>query len=113
MNIKKLLKKNASYANYIEVLSEYFYKNAITLPILKKYNIKIQQYSPEIVETFFFHSNSIVKENIKNSKIYKKIYDDWRQTIVIFNEYHSYSDNEYLKIRLNAIIRNICLLLMK
>ena len=94
--------KNASYANYIEVLSEYFYKNAIALPILKnKYNIKIQQYSPEIVETFFFHSNSIVKENIKNSKIYKKIYDDWRQTIAIFNEYHRYSDNEYLKIRLN------------
>ena len=94
--------KNASYANYIEVLSEYFYKNARTLPILrKKYNIKIEQYSKEIVEMFFQHSKSIVQENTKNSLIYKKIYDDWLNTLSIFNEYHKYSDNEYLKLRLN------------
>ena len=79
-NEYKEIIKNASYSNYVEVLSEYFYKNAITLPILrKKYRIITEQYSPEMVETFFSHSNSIVKENIKSSKIYKKIYDDWKK----------------------------------
>ena len=94
--------KNASYANYIEVVSEYFYKNALTLPILRdKYNIKIDQYPKEIVETFFYFSKSIVEENAKSNPIYKKIYEDWINTISIFNEYHKFSDNEYLKLRLN------------
>ena len=35
-NEYKEIIKNASYSNYVEVLSEYFYKNAITLPILRK-----------------------------------------------------------------------------
>ena len=31
----------------------------------------------------------------------KKIFDDWKSTIKLFNDYHKYSDNEYLKYRLN------------
>ncbi len=93
--------KNASYANYIEVLSEYFYKNAKTLNILKsKHNINIGQYSTEIVEKFFKYSKEIVEENIESDFIYKKIYNDWKESIQLFNEYHKYSDNEYLKLRL-------------
>ena len=93
--------KNASYSNYIEVLSEYFYKNSKTLNILKnKHNIKIGHYSPEIIDKFFYYSNEIIEENIKNDLVYKKIYDDWKSTIKLFNEYHKYSDNEYLKYRL-------------
>ena len=88
-------------ANYIEVLSEYFYKNAKTLKILKnKHNIEIGHYSSEIVEKFFQHSKKIIEENVKNNSIYKKIYDDWKSSILVFNEYHKYSDNEYLKLRL-------------
>ena len=94
--------KNASYANYIEVLSEYFYKNAKTLNILKnEHNIQIGNYSYEIVEKFFKHSKEIIEENVKNDLIYKKIYDDWKEAISVFNQYHKYSDNEYLKLRLN------------
>ena len=93
--------RNASYSNYIEVLSEYFYKNSKTLNILKnKHNIKIGHYSPEIIDKFFYYSNEIIEENIKNDLVYKKIYDDWKSTIKLFNEYHKYSDNEYLKYRL-------------
>ncbi|MBF95735.1 MAG: Monocarboxylate 2-oxoacid-binding periplasmic protein [Alphaproteobacteria bacterium MarineAlpha9_Bin4] len=93
--------KNASYANYIEVVSEYFYKNAKTLAILRnKYGIKIAQYTSEIIEEFFKHSKAIVKENAENDLIYKKIYEDWRKNISIFNSYHKFSDNEYLKLRL-------------
>ena len=43
----------------------------------------------------------IVEENVKNDNIYKKIFDDWKEAILVFNEYHKYSDNEYLKLRLN------------
>ncbi len=101
-SVYKEIIKNASYANYAETLSEYFYKNAITLKILKdKHNIKIGHYSAEIVEMFFYHSNKIIKENSKNNFIYKKIYDDWKETISLFNNYHKYSDTEYLKHRLS------------
>ena len=94
--------KNASYSNYIEVISEYFYKNANTLKVLKNdHNIEIEQYSYEIIESFFKYSREIIEENIKYDIIYKKIYDNWKEAIKIFNEYHKYSDNEYLKLRLN------------
>ena len=94
--------KNASYSNYIEVISEYFYKNANTLKVLKNdHNIEIEQYSYEIIESFFKYSKEIIEENINYDIIYKKIYDNWKEAIKIFNEYHKYSDNEYLKLRLN------------
>ena len=94
--------KNACYSNYVEVLSEYFYKNAKTLNILRsKHNIKISHYSPEIIKKFFYYSNQIIKENINNDIVYKKIYADWKSSINLFSEYHKYSDNEYLKYRLS------------
>ena len=36
----------------------------------------------------------------KNNTEYKNIYEDWKSNIQLFNEYHRYSDNEYMKLRL-------------
>ena len=42
---------------------------------------------------------------------------DWKSTIKLFNEYHKYSDNEYLKYRLkythNKVFNRLCLHSMK
>ena len=32
--------------------------------------------------------------------VYQNIHKDWKDTIELFNEYHQYSDNEYMKLRL-------------
>ena len=49
---------------------------------------------------FFKHAEDIVKENSKNSQEYKNIYKSWLANIELFNEYHNYSDNAYMKLRL-------------
>ncbi len=93
--------ENASYSSYLEVISEYFYKNAKSLRILKqKYDIDVRQFNDDIVSMFFKHSEDIVKENMANNTEYKNIYEDWKSNIQLFNEYHRYSDNEYMKLRL-------------
>ena len=97
----RIIIENACYSSYLEVLSEYFYKNAKALRLLKdKYNIKVKQFSNEIVEKFFLHSEEIILENAKNNTTYQKIYDDWKETISLFNDFHKFSDNEYMKLRL-------------
>ena len=52
------------------------------------------------VKMFFKHSEDIVKENSKDSQEYKNIYKNWLANIELFNEYHQYSDNAYMKLRL-------------
>ena len=37
---------------------------------------------------------------LNNNTDYNNIYEDWKRTIELFNEYHKYSDNEYMKLRL-------------
>lgn len=97
----KAIIKNASYASYIEVLSEYFFNNAKALKILQnQHDIKINHYPSEIVEKLFNLSIDIIKENAKNDLVYNNIYNDWSSTIKLFNEYHKFSDNEYMKLRL-------------
>ena len=97
----KIIIENASYASYLEVLTEYFYKNAQALRLIKKEkNVDVRSFSSEIVEMFFKHSEDIVKENSKESEEYKKIYKSWLENIELFNEYHQYSDNAYMKLRL-------------
>ena len=49
---------------------------------------------------FFKHSEDIVKENSKDNDDYKKIYKSWLENIELFNEYHQYSDNAYMKLRI-------------
>ena len=49
---------------------------------------------------FFKHSENIVKENSQDSQEYKNIYKSWQENIELFNEYHHYSDNAYMKLRL-------------
>jgi TRAP-type mannitol/chloroaromatic compound transport system substrate-binding protein len=94
--------ENASYASYLEVMTEYFYKNAKSLRILKnKYNIDVRSFNEKIVNMFFLHSQNIIKENLTENLEYKKIYNSWKENIELFNEYHRYSDNEYMKLRLN------------
>ena len=96
--------KNACYASYIEVISEYFYKNAKALRIIKnKHNISVNQFSSDIVKSFFTFARDIIEENGKDNIVYQKIYKDWKETIKLFNEYHQYSDNEYMKLRLKNI----------
>ena len=97
----KLIIENACYASYLEVVSEYFYKNAQALKSLKdKHNITIKQFSEEIVAKFFEYSEEIIKENANSNDVYNKIYSDWKDTIDLFNYFHKYSDNEYMKLRL-------------
>ena len=97
----KIIIENASYASYLEVLTEYFYKNAQALRLIKKEkNVNVRSFSSEIVEMFFKHSEDIVEENSKDSEEYKNIYKSWQENIEVFNEYHQYSDNAYMKLRL-------------
>jgi len=97
----KTIIENASYASYLEVLTEYFYKNAQALRLIKKENnVDVRSFSSEIVEMFFKHSEDIVEENTKDSEDYKNIYKSWLENIELFNEYHQYSDNAYMKLRL-------------
>ena len=97
----KIIIENASYSSYLENISEYFYNNARSLRILKKeHAVDVRQFSDEIVKKFFSVSKDIVKENSVNNIEYKNIYEDWKNTIELFNEYHKYSDNEYMKLRL-------------
>ena len=82
-------------------MTEYFFNNARSLRILKnKHNVDVRQFSDEIVKKFFTTSKDIVKENSFNNTDYINIYEDWKRTIELFNEYHKYSDNEYMKLRL-------------
>ena len=97
----KVIIENASYASYLEVLTEYFYKNAKALRIIKKeYNVDVRSFSSDIVEMFFLNSENIVKENQIDNEAYKDIYESWKENITLYNEYHKYSDNEYMKLRL-------------
>ena len=98
----KVIIENASYASYLEVLTEYFYKNAQALRLIKEEkNVDVRSFSSDIVKMFFKHSEDIVKENSKDSQEYKNIYKNWLANIKLFNEYHEYSDNAYMKLRLN------------
>ena len=98
----KIIIENASYASYLEVLTEYFYKNAKALRIIKKeYNVDVRSFSSDIVEMFFINSENIVKENQIDNEAYRNIYESWKENIKLYNEYHKYSDNEYMKLRLN------------
>lgn len=97
----KVIIENASYASYLEVLTEYFYKNAQALDLIKKEkNVHLKSFSNKIVEMFFKHSKDIVKENLKDNQEYEKIYQSWQENIELFNNYHLYSDNQYMKLRL-------------
>ena len=68
--------------------------------IKKEKNVDIRSFSSEIVKMFFKHSNDIVKQNSKDSQEYRNIYKSWLANIELFNEYHKYSDNAYMKLRL-------------
>ncbi len=98
----QIIIENASYASYLEVISEYFYKNARSLRKLKEeHNVDVRQFSEKIVKMFFLTSKNIINEYSGSDIDYKNIYEDWKMTIKLFNEYHKYSDNEYMKLRLN------------
>ena len=97
----KIIIENASYSSYLENMTEYFFNNARSLRVLKnKHSVDVRQFSDEIVKKFFIISKDIVKENSFNNTDYNNIYEDWKSTIELFNEYHKYSDNEYMKLRL-------------
>ena len=49
---------------------------------------------------FFKVFKDIVEENTKDSEVYKNIYKSWLENIELFNEYHQYSDNAHMKLRL-------------
>ena len=68
--------------------------------IKKEKDVDVRSFSSEIVEMFFKHSEDIVEENTKDSEEYKNIYKSWLENIELFNEYHKYSDNAYMKLRL-------------
>ncbi len=92
---------NACYANYLEGLSEYFYKNAKASRVLKeKHNIKIKNFPKKVIKKMLSLSNEIVLENANKDPQYKKIYDSWYDAKKLFNEYHAYSDHEYLNLRI-------------
>ncbi len=100
-NEYQLIIKNASYASYIEVLSEYFFNNAKALKILQnQHKIEINHYPNEVIKKLFDLSKNIIEDNIKNDPIYNDIYKDWAQTINLFNEYHKFSDIKYMSLRL-------------
>ena len=71
--------------------------------IKNKHNISVNQFSSDIVKSFFTFARDIIEENGKDNIVYQKIYKDWKETIKLFNEYHQYSDNEYMKLRLKNI----------
>ena len=128
-NEYQLIIKNASYASYIEVLSEYFFNNAKALKILQnQHKIEINHYPNEVIKKLFdFMNNHLslglqIKDSLfikkfvnsrkpedlellkthdnKNDPIYNDIYKDWAQTINLFNEYHKFSDIKYMSLRL-------------
>ena len=99
---KESLDKIIGIGSKIETsITEYFYKNAQALRLIKKENnVDVRSFSSEIVEMFFKHSEDIIEENTKDSEDYKNIYKSWLENIELFNEYHQYSDNAYMKLRL-------------
>lgn len=102
-NLPILYKKiitNASYASYLEGISEVFYNNAKSLILLKeKYNIQVNNYPKKIIKKMLEISRNIVEEKSRDNIEYKKIYDSWHQHLNLFNSFHKVSEQEYLKYR--------------
>ncbi len=102
LNLQEII-KNACYSNYIEGLSESFSNNARTLKLLKnESNIKIRNFSNKIVKEMLKVSYDVVKENTKINSDYRTIFNSWRSTIQLFNDYHNYSEKKYLDYRIGA-----------
>ena len=75
----------------------------VILSLIKKINNLV--IVGAMANNFFTYKNykvgkSLVEENTKDSEEYKNIYKSWLENIELFNEYHQYSDNAYMKLRL-------------
>ncbi len=88
----KIIIKTCSLAELIYSLSEFNYRNAVSLNVLKeKHKVNFSILPNDIIEKWFELSENVIKEVANHDKISREIYESWRMhrnnsiTIAPFN----------------------------
>ena len=94
---------NVCNSVYLDSLSEYLHFNSLSLLELQsKYNVKVNNFSPEITREMLKISKEVVKDFSKLGSLHKKIYDSWLASLKQFNNYQIFSDYGYINQRIKS-----------